>query len=204
LNDGDLVLVMRGCGRDVVGIITGFLDNPNAEQALVARARLGDSTVKKKLEEFLQTRMHNEFEKKEDEQAMRYRSYLDRPAKAADIIGALACVSEPNEAAERFLDYIQKREVPDLIEDHEFFRGLILLPTTYARKVLKAYLVKACGWQPREERMPYGLTRGSPDRVLYPLRKIVGLYGDRQIAEEIFKIMLSAVNEEKHFEPLDI
>ncbi len=205
LNDADLVLAMRSCGKDVVGIITAFLDNPDAEQALVARARLGDSTTKEKLEELLQTRMQNELDKKEDEQPMRYGTYLDRPAKEAEIIGALACISEPNEAMERFLDYIQNQEVSDLlIENHKFFEGVTLLPTTHARKVLKAYLVKAHSWQPPEEKTHYGLIRHRPDRVLYPLRRIVGLHGDRQIAEEIFKIMLSAVDKEQHFESFDI
>ena len=204
LNDGDLVLAMRGCGRDVVGIITGFLDNPDAAQALVARARLGDSTAKEKLEELLQTRMHSELEKKEDEQAKHPKTYLDIPVKAAEIVGALACISEPNEAAERSLDYIQSREVSDLIEDHRFFEGVTLLPTTHARKVLKAYLAKARSWQPREEQIPYELIHHSPDKVLYPLRKIVGLHSDRQIAEEIFRILLSAVDKEEHFESFDI
>jgi len=204
LNDGDLVLAIRSCGRDVVGIITGFLDNPDAEQALVARARLGDSTAKEKLEELLQTRMHSELEKNEDEQAKHPKTYLDIPAKAADIIGALACVSDPNVAAGRFLDYIQNHKISDLIEDYEFFKGLILLPTTRARRVVKAYLDKARSWQPHVEKTPYGLICNNPDRVLYPLRRLVGFYGDRQIAEEVFKIMLSAVNKEKNFESFDI
>jgi len=204
LNDGDLVFVMNGCSRDVVSIIVSVLDNPDADRALVARARLGDSTAREKLEELLQTRMKNEFDKKEDKQAMRHRSYLDRPAKAAEIIGALACISEPNEAMERFLDYIQNRKVSDLMEDHEFFKGLTLLPTIQARKVLKAYLAKTHNWQPRVERTPNGLFRERPDRVLNPLRRIVGLYGNRHIAEAIFKIMLSAVDEREGFESFEI
>jgi len=204
LNDGDLVLAMNGCGRDVAGIVTGFLDEPDSERALVVRARLGDSTAKEKLEELLQTKMQSELDKKEDEQAKHPRTYLDIPARAAEIIGALACVSEPNEATGRFLDYIQNREVSDLFEDHEFFEGLTLLSTTQARRVIKSYLDKARSWQPRVEQMPYGLFRDSPDRVLYPLRKFVGLYGDKQIAEEFFQIMLSAANEDGDFESFDI
>lgn len=204
LNDGDLVLAMNGCGRDVAGIITSFLDEPDSERALVARARLGDSTAEDKLEELLQTKMQSELDKKEDEQARHPRTYLDIPARAAEIIGALACISEPNEATERFLNYIQNREVSDLIEDDEFFKGLTLLPTTHARTVIKSYLDKARSWQPRVEKMPYGPFRDSPDRVLYPLRKLVGFYGGRQIAEEIFQIMLSAANEDRNFDPFDI
>jgi hypothetical protein len=203
LNDGDLVLAMRGCGRDVVGIITGFLDNPDAEQALVARARLGDSTAKEKLEELLQTRMHGELEKKEDEQVKHPKTYLDIPAKVAEIVGALACISEPNEAARRFLDYIRSREGSDLMEDHEFFESLILLPTIQARRVIKAYLAKARSWRQRAEKMPYGPIR-HPDRTLYPLRRIVGLYSDRQIAEDIFKIMLLAADADYEFESFQI
>jgi hypothetical protein len=204
LNDGDLVLAMRGCGRDVVGVITGFVDKPDGERALVARARLGDSTTRKKLEELLQARMQSELDGKEHEQPMRHRTYLDRPTKAAEIISALACISEPNEAAGRFLDYIRNREVSDLIEDYKFFEGLILLPTTQTRRVLKAYLAKARSWQPRVEKLPYGLVYNSPDRVLYPLRRLVGFYCDRQIAEAAFKIMLLAADAHDEFEPWEI
>jgi len=204
LNDGDLVLAMRGCGRDAVGVITGFLDEPDGERALVARARLGDSTTRKKLEELLQARMQSELDEKEHEQPMRHKTYLDRPTKAAEIIGALACISEPNEAAGRFLDYIRNREVSDLIKDYKFFEGLILLPTTQTRRVLKAYLAKARSWQPRVEKLPYGLVHNSPDRVLYPLRRLVGFYCDRQIAEAAFKIMLLAADAHDEFEPWEI
>jgi len=204
LNDGDLVLAMNGCGRDVAGIIAGFLDEPDSERALVARARLGDSTAKEKLEELLQTKMQSEFDKKEDEQAKHPRTYLDIPARADEIIGALACISEPNEAADRFLDYIQNREVSDLLEDNQLFNGLILLPTTQTRRVIKSYLDKARNWQPHAEKTPYGLFRDSPDRVLYPLRELAGFYGDRQIAEEFFEIMLSAADEDRSFEPFGI
>jgi hypothetical protein len=154
LNDGDLVLAMNGCGRDVAGIVTSFLDNPDADRALVARARLGDSTTKEKLEELLQTKMQSELDKKENEQAKHPRTYLDIPARADEIIGALACISEPNEAAQRFLDYIQNRQVSDLLEDGEFFKGLTLLPTAQARTVIKSYLDKARSWQPCAEKMP--------------------------------------------------
>lgn len=204
LNDGDLVLAMRGCGRDVVDVITGFLDKPDAERALVARARLGDSTTREKLEELLQARMQSELDEKEHEQPMRHRTYLDRPTKAAEIVGALACISEPNEAVRRFLDYIQNREVSDLIENHEFFNGLSLLPITQAHRVINSYLDKAHSWQPRVEKTPYGLFRNSPDRVLYPLRRLVGFYCDRQIAEAAFKITLLVANADDEFEPWEI
>jgi len=206
LNDNDLIFMMRYCGRDVVNIITDFMDNPESERALVARARLGNSTTRKKLEELLQARMQIELDEKEHEQPMRHRTYLDRPTKAAEIVGALACISEPNEAAGRFLDYIRNREVSDLIKDYKFFEGLILLPTTQTCRVLKAYLAKARSWQPRVEKLPYGLAHNGPDRVLYPLRRLIGFYCDRQIAEAAFKIMLLVANahDEDEFEPWEI
>ena len=204
LNDGDLVLAMNSCGRDTVGIITSFLDNPDADQSLVARARLGDSTAKEKLEELLQTKIQRELDKKEDEQVEHPRTYLDIPVRATEIIGALVCTSEPNEAAQRFLDYIQNQEVSDLIGDDDFFDGISLLPTIQARSVIKSYLDKTHSWQPREEKMPWGLFRESPDRMLYPLHRFVGFYCDRQITEEIFKIMLSAADKDRNFDSFDI
>lgn len=211
LNDDDLVSAMESCGRDVVDIITGFLDNPDAERALVARAKLRDRTAKEKLEEFLQVRIQGELEKKEDEQAERYEFYLDTPVEVADIvevaeiIGALACISEPNEVAGWFLDYIQNREVCVLIEEYEFLNNISLLPRPQACRVIKAYLEKVRSWQPHEEpTLNCSRRRHSWRDVLNPLCGLAGFYGDRQIAEKIFEIMLAAISQEDDFEPINI
>lgn len=82
--------------------------------------------------------------------------------------------------------------------------GDLVLVMRGCGRVLKAYLDKTHSWQPPEEKTHYGLIRHRREIVLYPLRKPVMFYGDRQIAEEIFKIMLCAVNGEDDFEAIDI
>jgi hypothetical protein len=89
------------------------------------------------------------------------------------------------------LSYIQRRKVSELIEDHEIFDAVNLLPTQQARKVIKAYLAKTENLAEATVQTSYGISfRSSPDRALSPLRTPVGLCGDRQIAESVFKIML--------------
>lgn len=205
LNDSDLIMVMNSCGRDVVHIITNFLDNPDKEKALVARARLGDSTTKEKLEKLLQTKLQDGLDKERGEQTKNYVSYSDMPATTAEIVGALACISEPDEAAERFLDYIQKRNILNLLGDYEFFRKeVILLPTTQARTVIKSYLDKIHSCQPLLDKESNGRFRERPDVMLFPLQDVVKFYCDKQIAEEFFKIMLATANKGSYFQFFDI
>lgn len=191
LNDWDLILAMRHCGRDVVSIITEFMDNPELERALVARGKLADITAKEKLEKLWQVLMQRQQGQEEEAD---YKFYWERPAETGEIVGALACVSEPDEAVQWFIDYIEKRKASDLIRDNDVFDSVTLLPSEQARKVIKAYLAKTSGLDLYD----------SPYEVLSPLRKLVGFYGDRQIAEDVFKIMLSAVSKGEQFEPFDI
>ncbi len=204
LNDDDLVLAMGGCGRDVVNIITGFLENPDSERALVARARLGDRTAKVKLEELLQTRLQSEPKDEEGMRRKRAKRYVDRPALAVDILSALACVSEPNEAAEWFTEYIQRREVPDLTENRDFLSGIRLLPTTQAQKVLKAYLAKTLSQQPSKVETLCDSVSYSFLCVFLALRRYVGFYGDGEIAESGFEIMLQVAGMDRSFEALEV
>ena len=200
LNDDDLIYTMRNCGRDAVNIITGFLDDPNATRALVARAKLGDSTAKEKLERLLQIHMQSESNGRKYEPTEPNDPYALRPLQAANIIAALACISEPNEAAERFIDYILNRSVTATIEKDELFYGLSLLPTVQARKAANTYLNKALTWHPSEG----SLVRYSYDSLLHVFSYRSILYVDNQIAQDIFKIMLLAVDTGGHFETYDI
>jgi len=197
LNNNDLADAMLRSGRDTVGIITSFMDDPNDDRALVSRAKLGDSTAKEKLEQLLQNRLQSELENKQNKQRERSKADVPRPVKTAEIICGLACISEPNEAAQRFLNYIQKRDVPDLIDDNEFFNGLSLLPTIQARTIIKAYLDKVLSWQPSSKRRIHYMP-------LSPLRYLVGPYGDSYIAQEVFTAQLLSAETERHFDPYEI
>jgi hypothetical protein len=123
-----------------------------------------------------------------------FSPYL-RPVNAYDMIPALAVVSEPNEAALHYLDYIQRRGMCDLIIDHRFFENIVLLPTSQARQVMKAYLAKATEWQ----RTGQAVCRESPshinmERILLPIRDLIEIYADREIAENIFTMLLGTEN----------
>ena len=201
LNDNDLADLILCCGRDTAGIISGFMDDPNINRALVSRAKLGDATVKGRLKQLLQTRTQNKLGKKKDTQAGTNTAYADRSIKTADIISALSCITEPNEAAREFLDYIWNRHVADLVDNNKFFDGLPLLPAAQARIVLKAYLDKALARQPSADDHIWGY----PDRLLRPLFYLVGTYGDSQIAQDVLQIMLlDAENADYFFRPYEI
>ncbi len=194
LNDNDLADAILGSGRDTVGIIASFMNDPNIDRALVARAKLGDWTAKKKLEQLLQNRLQSKLENKRRGPG---NARVPRPVKTADIIAGLACISEPNEAAQRFLDYIQDRDVPGLAGDNEFFNGLPLLPVTQARTIIKAYLAKVLEGQS-------SLKGGIRYRPLSSLRYLVGSLGDSCIAQDVFKLHLLSVEPARKFDPYEI
>jgi hypothetical protein len=174
LNDWDLIFAMQGCGRDVVNIIADFMDNPEREFALVSRAKLGDVRVKGKLEQMFASRLQSGEPPEPNER----QQYWERPVKIVDIICALACISEPNEAGARFMDYVSRYNKSQSEEIDKFFRGIALLPTNQAREVIKAYLTKAQDWQPSQE-IIWGTAR-----------EVVGTYADKEISEAVLKIML--------------
>jgi hypothetical protein len=176
LNDWDLIFVMQGCGRDVVNILADSMENPEREFALISRAKLGDVRVKAKLEELLASRLANG-EPPELNKPNKHSYGWDRPAKSIDIICALVCISEPNEAGTRFMDYVLRHDVSQLVENDKFLRGITLLPTIQAREVIKAYLAKAQDWRPAKE------------VIFSPMREVVGTYTDRDISEAVLKIM---------------
>ncbi|MBN1392028.1 MAG: hypothetical protein JW947_04410 [Sedimentisphaerales bacterium] len=192
-NDYYILTAMQGCGRDVINILTEAMENPERESALVSRAQLGDIRVKGKLEELLAWRLTDDELPEPNKHLYRW----DKPAKIIDIICGLACISEPNEAGTMFLDYITRGDMSHLIEDHEFFRGIPLLPTTQAREVIKAYLAKAQEWQPPERvRFDGEKFREDLRRTLSPVRELAGTYADKDISEAVLKIMLRSEDED--------
>jgi len=180
-------------GRDAVNILTAAITNPNHQQTLIARAKLGDVTAKQPLEELLASRISegNDFPCPDDN-----TNLWDKPVKSEEIIPALVCVSEPNEAAQRYINYIQRRSMPEILEDIYLVRSVILLPSRQARVVIKSYLAKSADWQPPTQ------SQWGPDlySALIPLRELVGYYGDREIAEGVFRLMLRVDETGEKFE----
>ena len=122
--------------------------------------------------------------------------YLRSP-NASEMTAALAVISEPNEAVSRYLDYVQRRNMCDLLNDYHFFENVVLLPTSQARQVIKAYLVKAAEWQQAGPTIcREGTWHVSPDIICSPLRDIVGVYADREISEKILTILQGTENDD--------
>ncbi len=185
--DWGIINVMQGCGRDAVNILADAMDNPELEFALVRRGKLGDIRVKAKLEELLDSRIANG----EPPEPNKHSRHLDRTVKTIDIICALACISEPNEAGARFLDYVARGDMSQLKEEDKFFWGIPLLPTIQAREVIKAYLAKTQDWQPPERvRFDGEIFREDVRVVLRAVRETAGTYADRDISQAVLKIML--------------
>ena len=182
-NDALLTRAITSSGRDVVGILTAAITEPNHQRTLLARAKLGDFTAKRPLEQLLAERISegNDFPRGPDNAGRQ-----DRPLSSAEIIPALACASEPNEAAQRYLSFMQRRSMREILDDADFARGINLLPTQQARTVIKAYLAKAADWQTPPDGEIWPNLRG----VLNSLRDVVGYYADREIAEDVFRLML--------------
>jgi hypothetical protein len=170
-------------GRDVVGILSAAMADSNRPRALLARAKLGDITAKQPLERLLAERIA------EDNDLPRGPYDVSRwewPLTSAEIIPALACVSEPNEAVQRYLSFIQRNNMPEVINEMYFIRGITLLPTQQARMVIKAYLDKAADWQTPPDREMWPNLRGA----MNSLQDVVGYYADKEIAEGVFRLML--------------
>ena len=184
LRDKFLIFAILSSPRDSTAMLADAMENPDHERALVARAKLCDSRTKDRLEQLLFERLNARIESNEPNDDT---SWWDRPVHTGEILGALARLSEPNEIVEHYLAYLNSTDVCDLTEQHEFFETINLLPSAQARRVIMAYLEKA-----RTAVLDGALTEypAQPCSVLTAIKRIVGPYCDRRIAEAIFEITL--------------
>lgn len=184
LRDKFLIFAILSSPRDSTAILADAMENSNHERALVARAKLGDSKAKGRLEQLLFERLNGRIESNESNDAA---SWWDRPVHTGEILGALARLSEPNEIVEHYLAYLNSTDVCDLTEQHEFFDAITLLPSAQASRVIMAYLEKA-----RTAVLDGTLTMYPTQHcsVLNAIKRIVGPYYDRRIAEAVFEITL--------------
>jgi hypothetical protein len=197
VNDAYLIRAVMCSGKDVTNILTEAMSDPNRDRALLERAKLGDVTAKQHLEALLAKRIEegNDFPTSDV-----YAQWWQKPVFSYEIISSLACVSGPNEAAGRYTSYIQRRNMIDLFDDFDFFRSVNLLPSLQARIVIKAYLAKVKEWNsPSQQRW-----KEYPDMTLQPLRHLVGIYGDKEIAEEVFELMLQTAEQSSESLLLDV
>jgi len=182
--DQFLTLAITSSGKDVTNILTSAMIDPNLPRTLIARAMLGDATAKHSLEVLLAKRT----EEGNDSPIPDVNVHpWNAPVTSAEIIPALACVSEPNVAERYYIDYINRRSIDDLSEESRFQRSVILLPAQQARQVIWAYLVKA-----RLQMEGKIHSNVGPQSILAQLEKPLGLYSDRNLAEEVFQLMLKS------------
>jgi len=197
VNDALLTRAMTSSGRDAVNIISAAITVPDNQQTLLARAKLGDVTAKQPLETLLAKRIAegNDFPASEIN-----AKWWQRPVKSYEIISALACISGPNEAARRYISYIQRNGIFDLFEDFDFLRSVNLLPSPQVRSVIKACLTKTKG----QDLSQLHLWPRTPDLPLYPFHSLLGIYGDKEIAEEAFELMLQSADQNSENTLFDI
>jgi len=197
VNDAFLIRAVMCSGKDVTNILTQAMSDPNRDRALLERAKLGDVNAKQPLEALLAKRIEegNDFPASDV-----YVPWSQKPVRSHEIISALACVSEPNEAAGRYISYIQRNNLSDLFDDMDFLRSVNLLPAPQARTVIKACLVKVK--DPNSSPRPPGMNE--PYLALQPFRSLLGVYGDKEIAEEAFELTLQSAEQSREISFFDI
>jgi hypothetical protein len=193
--DDKLTNAILFSGKDVVSLISSAMNNPDRPRALLARAKLGDVCAKQPLEQLLSQCIadRNDYPGRSNP-----FNRMDMPLSSSEIIPALACVSESNEAVERYLSFIKRNNMPEIIDDYDFIKSIKLLPTSQARMVLKAYLKKAADWQTPPQSDMWPNLRGAVNS----LREVAGFYADREIAEDIFRLMF--LMHQYHGEPQEL
>lgn len=206
LEDELLVWGMSVCGRDTVEVITRHLQDPNTGKAMVARAKLGDHSVREELLSYWSMWRQGKAAEQVPAPASG-RVVADRIGRGIaepDILGALACLSEPEEAGERFLAYVKEKSAADLANDYRFFNNLKYLPSHQLRGILYTYMEKVAqavtpengSTSPRAQDILTGTTDGRPRTVrigllLRPLRKLLGVYGDAILARMVLEHILT-------------
>jgi len=183
LDDRRLGYYVKHSAPDVQNIFLDFFEDPNSEDVLICRAKVGDRTVKAELLSIL----NQKWAALEDSggDVEHWNNYWDRPrlGDCFRIAGALAFMSEPNESLERFLDLVENSDLTRmqkgtfLSETLNFYDSLNDLPGKHATSVLKAYLNKT----------DYSDLRVG--REFYALRKTFSQFADADIAEDVLRIM---------------
>jgi hypothetical protein len=194
LKDYNLLRIIGKCNSDVYDIIVDSLEQPESEKALISRAKAGDKTIKAKLEQLFDDKLSQLNLK--SAVRMEGRTYIKYDQIRAledciNIASALAVISEPEEAGERYIDIIEKvnnewGKIEKVSEEwwqnddlrwlaYNFYISLNFLPKQQATQVLKTYLKKTDY---------YDLTTISE---LSTLSEALILFADAELAEQIFK-----------------
>ena len=177
--------VLRNCGRDARSVLLGALEDPNACDVLVIRAKWGDRTVKEPLEHIYQEKL-TAFIQSEPEPAPHYPWSL---GELLELAGTLARISDGPKAQERF-SYLMEQVVekarnlgtgPDLGDPRytdriiqPFWESLGELPPAATGTLIKSYLRQTGFVDLSADR----------DRAITFLADLLA-DGDRELAEEV-------------------
>jgi len=183
ISDYTLLSIMVTRGADGRDLIIDLLEDPESEQALISRAKSGDTTVKSKLERLFDDNFSKLNLKSEDKPEGRAnRRYDPRRrilGRCFDIASSLAAVSEPNETMRKFMDIFEKIDSGEFKDEqlspaYYFYKSINSLPRPQAIEFLKTYLEKT------------GYLDLSSKRRLSSLKDTLAHFADTDIAEQIF------------------
>ncbi len=196
--DQDLLHAMQYGGRDTVEVLTGFLSEPESDRALLARAKLADPTIKDKLEilwqSCLSSRSHPETTEPKFWEMGRTNNnrFLHNPIFTRDILIGLACVCKPDEAVQRFTEFIQS-DPNELLNRSNILRdGVKLLPSSQAVRVMENYLSAIQNLRNSETETSYHDLTQTLIEELNAYSIFSDCRGDRELAEAFFQIQLQA------------
>jgi len=146
IDDSELLRVLDRCDRDVRAILVDNLQHPESRDALLARAKSGDTSVKAVLEELFQQELDPDSKTWHARELKDYHLETFELSHPFEIPSALALISEPNEAAQRFLTTLKTLDSTALNRDARLspasylYSSLHALPRPQAAKLLKFYL----------------------------------------------------------------
>ncbi len=190
LYDCQIVYSLHFAGRDQMHVMISYLNDSENIMALIARARLGDKSVKNDLLDKLSEikKLGNNIDELEN-------AYGKRIPRDYELITALSVILEPNEAVALVKEYFDTHPA-ERLDMYFHHKGPNMLPKPYALKVLNLYLDKA-------EKEINDVPDFRKYDLLYPLRDTQGLYWDSQTAKRVLTLILSACSEE-HIETFGI
>ncbi len=198
LNDTDLIEAMQYCGRDTVPLLSGFLGNPEAEKALVLRAKRGDISVREKLETFWNLPEPEEEEVEKIPLVLYFENKFNKasphsplPTRKMNLLGGLACVGDPEVTADRFWELYKSHSDGNLMNHYTFIENLILLPSPQINGILNNYFAKMENQYPSTEAFASKDFYNELSRFRFAGYDLVGVYGDRDLAELYFQRILA-------------
>ncbi len=137
MDERSITYLLQTASRDQMPVILKYLNNPDNEMALVFRAQLGDKTVKNKLENILQ-KMAADPNQPEAEQRCDYNEMEPRESQ---VVLAMACISEPNQAFDYIKEFYKRCGKDDVFGWRRFeYESFCMLPKEVVRGFHNFYL----------------------------------------------------------------